>query len=318
MTKIPESNHSTAALIDAHHESKREKPRPHLGGSMLGHHCDRWLWLSFRWAVVEQFPGRILRLFRRGHNEESTVVDDLRAIGCDITDHEAEGGQWRVDFGKHVSGSIDGAITQGLPESPKTKHLLEIKTHSKKSFDDLEKKGVEKSKPMHWAQMQVYMAGTGLERAFYAAVCKDDDRYYFERVCYDEAAANSFIERGHNMTMSNRMPEPCIGAMADWYQCKFCAAHSFCHGDQTAKEINCRTCAHYTAKPDSTSHCARWDATIPLEAQYDGCPSHVVHPDLIPYKLIDGDGINAVYDVDGRRVVNGEGGISSKELVNAS
>lgn len=318
MAKLPEPNHSTAALIDAYHASKPDKPRPHLGGSMLGHHCDRWLWLSFRWAVIESFPGRILRLFRRGHNEEACVVDDLRAIGCDITDHQADGSQWRVDFGKHVSGSIDGAITEGLPEAPKTKHLLEIKTHSKKSFDDLEKKGVKVSKPMHWAQTQVYMEGTGMERALYAAVCKDDDRYYFERIHYEKEAAEKLIERGHRITMADRMPEPCPGAAPDWYQCKFCAAHSFCHGDRMTRQVNCRTCAHYTARPDSTSHCARWDATIPVKAQHEGCPSHVVHPDLVPYRLIDGDGVSARYEVDGRPVVVGEGGVSSKELLNAS
>ena len=315
--KIPQPNHTTAAMIDAYHESKPDLPRPHLGGSMLGHHCERWLWLSFRWAVREPFPGRILRLFRRGQNEEATVVADLRAIGCEVVDQMADGSQWRVDFGKHVSGSIDGMITQGLPEAPKAKHLLEIKTHSKKSFDDLEKKAVKDSKPQHWAQMQVYMHGTGVDRALYAAVCKDDDRYYFERVHYDKDASEALIKRGHSVTMADRLPPP-ISTDPSWYQCKFCAAHDFCHGSKQTEQINCRTCAHYTAQPDSTSHCARWDAVIPVDAQRQGCESHVVHPDLIPHKMVDGDGINAVYDVDGRRVVNGEGGISSRELLGVS
>ena len=60
--KIPEPNHSIQALIDKHHESLAEPPRPHMGCSQLGHPCDRWLWLSFRWAIQPQFPGRILRL----------------------------------------------------------------------------------------------------------------------------------------------------------------------------------------------------------------------------------------------------------------
>ena len=64
--KIPDSEHSIQAKIDKHHESLAEPPRPHMGCSQLGHPCDRWLWLSFRWAVQSQFPGRILRLFRGG------------------------------------------------------------------------------------------------------------------------------------------------------------------------------------------------------------------------------------------------------------
>lgn len=318
MTKIPEPNHTARAAIDLHHESRPDGHRYHLGASLLGHHCDRWLWLTFRWSVKESFSGRMLRLFRRGQNEEEIVVDDLRAIGCDVQDVDDNGQQMRVDFGKHVSGSMDGKIHGGLPESPNKPHILEIKTHSLKSFKALLKDGLKKSKPMHWAQCQVYMHGTGIDRAFYFAVCKDDDSIFTGRVKYEKEAAQSLIEKGHRITMAERMPEPCAGGGPDWYQCKFCPAHSFCWGDQTTKEINCRTCAHYTAMPDSTNHCARWDATIPKEALADGCRSHVLHPDLVPWKMVGGDGVNAVFDVHGVEVTNGEGGKASKDLINAS
>ena len=172
--KIPEAKHTIAALIDAAHEKRREEHeqafRPHMGASTLGEKCDRKLWLAFRWAVREQFPGRILRVFRRGNREEETVVEDLRAIGMKV---RATGGeQTRVKFGSHVSGSIDGIITSGVPDAPKKAHVLEIKTHSKKSWEAVEKDGVEKSQPKHWVQMQVYMHGTGIDRALYVAVCK--------------------------------------------------------------------------------------------------------------------------------------------------
>jgi len=171
--KIPEPDNSIQSLIDKHHEAIADVPRPHLGASTLGHVCDRWLWLSFRWAVQPSFPGRILRLFRRGHQEEANIISDLRAIGIDVRKVSA---QHRVDFGSHVSGSIDAIIDKGVPEAPKSKHIAEFKTASKKAFDDLEKNGVEKSKPEHFVQMQVYMAGTGIDRALYLTVCKDDDR----------------------------------------------------------------------------------------------------------------------------------------------
>jgi len=149
--KIPEPMHTLASLIDAAHEAQQEPPRPHMGCSQLGHHCDRWLWLSFRWAVVEQFPGRVLRLFRRGQLEEKTIVSDLRDAGIKI--HSTEGAQSRVEFGCHISGSIDGIIEYGVPEAPQKRHIVEFKTHSLKSFEDVLKNGVEKSKPQHYTQM---------------------------------------------------------------------------------------------------------------------------------------------------------------------
>jgi hypothetical protein len=304
--KIPEAQNSIPALIDAHHEAKQSGPRPHLGASLLGHECDRWLWLSFRWAVQEKFQGRILRLFRRGHLEEKQIIDDLRAIGIYIQNTGA--GQSRVDFGNHVSGSIDGIITGGVPEAPKKKHVAEFKTHGKKSFDELEKLGVEKAKPQHWAQMQAYMLGTEIDRALYVAVCKDDDRLHVERVKFDEDAAQKIIDRGHRIVSSERMPEP-LSADPSWYQCKFCAAHSFCHKTHLTEHVNCRTCAHSTPKSDSTWHCARYDAdNIPTDYQRKGCPAHVLHPDLVPWQMLDSENQwEAMYEIDGKQVRNGEG-----------
>lgn len=68
MTAPPPQN-SASVLIDTHHEANAEPPRPHMGCSLLGHPCDRYLWLSFRWASQEQFSGRMLRLFRRGQEQ---------------------------------------------------------------------------------------------------------------------------------------------------------------------------------------------------------------------------------------------------------
>jgi len=312
--KIPESEHNIQALIDKQHESRAEVPRPHMGCSALGHACDRWLWLSFRWAVQPSFPGRILRLFRRGQNEEATIISDLRSIGMDV-----RGAQNRVDFGSHVSGSLDAIIEKGVPESPKKRHVAEFKTHSLKSFNAVEKDGVEKSKPEHFVQMQLYMHGMKIDRALYVAVCKDDDRIYTERVRYDAAVAEKAIARGHRLTLEDRMPPP-ISTDPSWYQCKFCDAHEFCHETKITKHVNCRTCAMATPLSDSTWHCAKWDDVIPLESQRTGCESHVLHPDLVPWQRKDGpDEFTAVYEIDGVTVANGdpenEGVFASTELL---
>ena len=313
--QIPESDHSIQALIDKHHEEKSEEPRAHLGVSTLGHVCDRWLWLSFRWAVQPKFPGRILRLFRRGQQEETNIISDLRAIGIDIRKVST---QHRVDFGSHVSGSLDGIIEKGVPEALKAKHVAEFKTHSKKSFEDMVKNGVEKSKPEHFVQMQVYMHGTGIERALYVAVCKDDDRMHTERIRYDKEIAEKAVRRGHYIALSERMPPP-ISDDPSWYQCKFCHAHKFCHESKTTEHANCRTCAHATPKSDSTWHCARWDDSIPLDAQRTGCESHVLHPDLVPWQRKPGPNEwKAIYVINGKDVANGQPGdgvFSSREIL---
>ena len=312
--QIPQPKNNIQSLIDQAHEQRGESPRPHLGCSGLGHPCDRWIWLSFRWAVQPKFPGRILRLFRRGQMEEATIVSDLRAIGMDIRSTGAA--QSRVDFGCHVSGSIDGIIEHGVPAAPKKRHVAEFKTHSLKSFNDLEKKGVQESKPEHYVQMQLYMHGTEIDRALYLAVCKDDDRIYTERVRYDKELAEKYVRRGHYLALAERMPPP-ISTDPSWYQCKFCDAHSFCHGEQLTQHANCRTCAHSTPKPDSTWRCERHQADgIPVKFQQAGCDSHTLHPDLVPWPMLESDqDWVAVYEVEGKPVKNGEGQYASTELI---
>jgi hypothetical protein len=307
MSKLPDPEITVENLVDDYQE--QELPRPHLGISQIGHPCDRWLWLSFRWAVIEKFPGRILRLFRRGQMEEATVVSDLRRAGFDVS--ECLNQQRYLDFGCHVGGSPDGVI-YGIPEAMRTLHTLEIKTHSKKSFDDYLKHGVQKSKPMHYIQMQCYMRKRKTKRALYYPVCKDDDRVCTERVRLDAELADKYIERGHRIALSERLPEP-LSTDPSWYQCKFCAAHDFCFGSKVP-EVNCRTCAHATPEANGTWTCARWNAVIPVEAQRTGCRSHVIHPDLVKAQMSPYDNWSCYYD----GVLVGEAGISTLEYLHGT
>jgi hypothetical protein len=194
--------------------------------------------------------------------------------------------------------------------------VAEFKTHSKKSFDDMVKNGVEKSKPMHYIQMQVYMHGTEIQRALYLAVCKDDDRIYTERVKYASSVAEEAIIKGKRIAMSDRMPEP-VSADPSWYQCKFCPAHSFCHKQEPTKRVNCRTCAHSTAMADSTWKCERHDAdAIPEDFQHQGCDDHILHPDMVPW-VMEGsdDGHSVKWKIGDKWIVNGKGGYKSSEIL---
>ena len=312
VSAIPDKNLST--IIDLAHEQKADEPREHLGLSLLGHPCDRYLWLSFRWAVASSFPGRILRLFRRGHLEEETVIADLKLIGCVLNER-----QTHIDFGSHVSGSCDGIITSGLPWHENKKLVLEIKTHSKKSFDELCKKGVALAKEQHYVQMQCYMYGLKIDHALYYAICKDDDRIYTEIVKLNDKFAQKYVERGTKIALSDYMPEP-LSADPSWYQCKMCSYHEFCHETKLTNQVNCRTCALSTATDSSKWLCSRYDNAV-IEAKYQrtGCDAHVLHPDLVPWNRAESDNpFEAVYIIDGQHVRNGEMDekvYSSKEII---
>lgn len=312
--EIEDTTNTIESLIDRYHEDNQELPRPHLGISLLGHSCDRHLWLNFRWAVIQKHSGRLLRLFRRGQLEEDQVIKDLRAAGISINSR-----QTNVDFGSHISGSADGVITSGVPGAEGAYHVLEIKTHSRKSFNELVKKGVAVAKPVHYIQMQGYMLGLKIKKALYYSICKDDDRIYTETINFVHSDAQKAIDRGQKIALSEYMPEP-ISGDPSWYECKMCPAHKFCHETKMTEEVNCRTCAHSTPTEDSQWLCARNEnEPIPVDWQHQGCDQHVLHPDLVPWTRAESSSPHeAVYIIDSQLVRNGEPDervYSSKEII---
>ncbi len=292
----PEFSPTVKAIFDYYAEKyNAELSRPYLGGSIIGTACERALWYGFHWATKKQFSGQLLRLFQRGHKEEPWLVEDMRAIGITVWDTNPDTGkQWSFSepaTGHHLAGNADG-ILQGIPEAPKTPHLWECKTHSTKSFNDVKSKGVLLSKPLHYAQMQIYMHWTqatfgkanGCKRALYTAVCKETDEIYSERIYFDKAFALELIDKAKRV-ITAKTPPPRISDDATWFECKFCDHHAVCH-TETVPLVSCRTCTHASAEMDGN---ARWacnldketPSTIPVEVQRKGCDCHRFNPFLL-------------------------------------
>ena len=308
--KIPEAENSISNLVYKAYEQVQEPPRAHMGVSQLGHLCERFLWINFRWVVTEKFQGRILKLFARGHREEDFIVSDLRRAGIHV---EAIGeNQSKVSFGSHVSGSADG-IVSSLPNGYTKKAVLECKTHSDKSFKDIVKNGLEKSKPIHWVQCMIYAYGLKLERILYYAVNKNDDSVYTEWVHLDKELAQKYVDRGQRIATSDRLPPP-ISTDPTWFECRFCAGHDFCHKSKVTQEVNCRTCAHSTAEENGTWLCEKYDHNLSIDEQRTGCVSHIIHPDLVPWKYSPSEH-GVIWHTPHGDVENSEAAYSSSEIV---
>lgn len=261
MALIPAPLNTTSNLIYAAYERMADSShRPHLGASLIGSDCERYLWLMFRWAKEKKFPGRMYRLFETGKREEARIIENLRMIGCTV--HADDGtAQFRVSaLGGHFGGSMDAVITD-YHEAPKQWLVVEMKTHNAKSFKELVDKKVAEAKPMHWKQMQTYMGLSGLDRALYFAVNKDTDEIYTEYIKLDPAAFDAIMARAQRIIEANE-PPPRLSPDPSWYKCKQCDMHSICHGTQAPK-VNCRTCAHSTPNTEHGGwECARHDGPM--------------------------------------------------------
>ena len=283
LSKVLPTKSATVQAIETYWKQRglSESPRGYLGASAIGKECARSLWYEFRKCVKPNFDGRLYRLFDRGHREEATFVEELRGIGCEVHEFDADGNQFEViACDGHFKGHTDGAAL-GIPEAPKTWHLLEMKTASAKSFAKTQKDGVEKDKPQHFAQMQVYMHLTGLKRALYMVVNKDNDELYTERLRYDSKRAQGYIDKAQSIINATTPPER-ISDRADSWACKFCDARELCHGvGETAVPVpalHCRNCCHSTPCAEG-----EWMCDAGFKYGRKECDSHVFLPGLINF-----------------------------------
>jgi hypothetical protein len=287
MPEIPGPIPHTVNAIYAEYEANARSG--HSDGIPISHlaeECDRRLWYAFRWAFApEQHEGRMLRLFKTGEREEERMLDDLRAIGCEVT-----GEQEKVrGCNEHLRGKLDGRVI-GLPEAPKTEHVVECKTHNAKSFRAVVKSGVKDGKFSHWVQMQIYMHLTSLSRALYMAHCKDTDELYTERVEHDPVFCLRAIARAERIIAANDAPtklhdDPTKKAA---FACTFCPAKPVCHEGATAPR-NCRTCMHSTPVEGGAWLCERHTFNPNRNEQQLGCPDHRFLLRLVPGEQVDYD-----------------------------
>lgn len=322
MALLPEPQHSLVRAIYGLHEQRNagEQARPYLGASMLGEPCERRLWMSFRWIDRESFDGRMLRLFDTGHREETRVLDELRALGLEVWDRMADGRQFRVEAcAGHFAGHLD-AVVQGLPEAPRTPHLIDVKTISSKKFAELLKKGFRETYPKYFAQGTVYMHLMDLSRAAFVFVVKDTDEIHVERFDFDPVEAARLMARAHRIIFAAEPPMR-ISNDASWFECKFCHFHAHCHGT-AAPAPTCRSCAHVTPEPTGGARwsCAAQGRDLSVPEQRQGCESHRVIPILLSgwAEQTDAEGSQVIYrnKLTGNTFVNGArpDGYSSAEI----
>jgi hypothetical protein len=291
MAPLPKTQSRTLDLIYAWYAAQPRPERTYLGASVIGAECSRQLWYGFRWAdTPEELTGRKIRLFETGHLEEARLLGDLRRAGVKVWTRDPDTGkQWGVEaVDGHFQGHADG-VGLGIPDAPKTAHLLEVKTHSGKSFKALVKAGdVKVAKPEHWSQMQIYMRLLRLERALYMASSKETDEIYVERIELDRAAADLLIEKASRIIHSHSPPaklhEDPNAKMA--FACGYCPAKNVCHGGDFARR-NCRTCISATPVPGGQWHCDHHNKVLSLKEQEAGCISHLYLPALVPGEQID-------------------------------
>lgn len=230
----------TTARVNAHIDAaittrnQRQAPRDYLGGSRIGEECARKLVYEVTHTPKDtgrDFPAGILRIFDAGHQIEALAIRWLRQAGFDLRDRNAEGTQFGFTAaGGKLRGHADGVIVAGPDIGIRWPALWESKALGQKSWTDLVKHGLRQSKPIYFAQVQLYMAYFELEVALLTAVNRDSLALHHEAVPFDAAEAQRLSDRAVDVLRAAEARElpPRIAAQADFYLCRVCPYAARC------------------------------------------------------------------------------------------
>lgn len=228
------------ALIDDSlvQRNRRQRPRDYLGGSRVGEPCARKLVYEVTHTAKDEgkdFDGAILRIFDAGHQFEILSIRWLRSAGFDLRTERRDGGQFGFEAaGGKLRGHIDGVIVAGPDVGVGWPALWEHKALGAKSWNDLVKRGLALSKPVYFAQVQLYMGYLELETALVTALNKDTQALHHELVPFDRSVAQALSDKAVDVLRAAQAGElpPRIAASSDFFLCRFCPYSARCWEDR--------------------------------------------------------------------------------------
>lgn len=241
MFKPETTDHATEAVvqaIDAALKSKRgeQPPRQYLGASRIGDECERRLGYEYHHTPKDEgsdFAGKTLRIFDMGHDGEERMAEYLRLAGFVLLTHHSDGKQFGMsDAGGKFKGHYDGVIIDG-PAIPGLKYrcIWENKALGDKSWRDVVSKGLKASKPVYYAQVQIYMAYEEVEYCLFTCLNRDTGEIHVEVVMLNARDAQGYIDKAVRIVSSDN-PEQLgkAGRGMDDFKCKWCDYKRRCHG----------------------------------------------------------------------------------------
>lgn len=268
-------------------------PRYYLGMSSMGEDCDRKLWFDFRQVKLNWFPAKTLYAFADGHYSEDITADRLNAIpGIKLTVDDGTGNQFGYeDFGGHFRGHMDGKII-GISQAPEKLHVWEHKCSNQKTFNKFvklrqteeHKNVLEKWNPKYYAQAQLYMRYSDLDRHFLTVALAGSREYSAVRTERKKRVGERLRNRAGDIIASDK-PLDGISDNPEYFECKWCNYKGLCYGEDIPR-ANCRTCIYsypIVSGEGAQWHCQKFGANFSKSDYLQDCTSHLYIPKLLSH-----------------------------------
>ena len=219
--------------------------RAYIGGSSIGHACERSIALRLRAFPKDKRTPSSQRILGTGHLFEQELVKILRRtiaskggkdfklthVGKSIKD------QLEVTHGNFVRAYGDGVIER---KSTGERGLVEFKTANDSSFNSTVRLGVRYAHPEYYDQMQLIMGKAKMGRCLFIMINKNNSKLHAETVYYDDViyhyllARAEYIGHGHDEKVANHPGD---------FRCALCDYKQACWFDAPI-QVEERVCGH--------------------------------------------------------------------------
>lgn len=202
-------------------------PRGYIGCSVIGHECDRYIWLNKYGKLTYEIPFRLGRIFERGNLEEERIFSSLKKLSC------VELISTQLSFANSIlQGSCDGFIK----DKQGNQYILELKTMNDGNFKRLKKHGLSKSNATYWSQCQAYMhlahrLWSPVQGLIFLVVNKNDESMYEEFIEYDHIFGEGLVAKANRIDQLEEMPDGIFSTKKKPQACFTCAFHKHCYGE---------------------------------------------------------------------------------------
>lgn len=202
-------------------------PRGYIGCSVIGHECDRYIWLNKYGKLTYEIPFRLGRIFERGNLEEERIFSSLKKLSC------VELVSTQLSFANSIlQGSCDAVIK----DNRGNEYIMELKTMNDGNFKRLKKYGLSKSNATYWSQCQAYMhlahrLWSPVQGLIFLVVNKNDESMYEELIEYDPLVGEGLVAKAERIDELKEMPDGMFSAEKKPQVCFSCSFHKHCYGE---------------------------------------------------------------------------------------